>query len=488
MSSEPSVPSPSRHGEAKTHRPSEATLARSSATKQFIEQHYRNLFRELSAREARRVAADERASAAATEEERTAIWNEYRAMESEYRRSRRAKMSVADFRIEAIIGRGAFGEVRVVTHLASGGVYAMKSLRKSEMIRKGHQEHVRAERELMVYNDSPWVVRLVFSFQDDRYLYLVMEYLAGGDMMTLLIKKDVFEESMARFYLAELTLALESVHALGYVHRDIKPDNLLFDDDGHLKLTDFGLSTKYYDPDKEVKKVDRPTGRAASSLSAGELSNEDKFASWKRSRRGKLLSTVGTPDYIAPEVFWKTGYGKECDFWSLGCICFEMLVGYPPFYAEDPSKTCHKIVHWRDTFRIPDDAVVSPQARDLMTRLICDPDERLTLRGIKEHPFFASIDWNALRDCKTPWKPVIEHARDTSNFDEFKESDSDPFKEHQRNATLRTRALRDKDLPFYGFSYKRFPDGKGKGKAAGAGGAAGRPSVDAIFRAPDEAV
>lgn len=146
-----------------------------------------------------------------------------------------------DFELLSIIGKGAFGEVRICRFKETGEVVAMKKMRKSEMLEKKQVGHVKGEREILANAKSPWVVDLKFSFQDELYLYLVMEFLPGGDFMTLLIKKDILSEEEGRFYGAEMVLAIEAVHSMNYIHRDLKPDNILMDKEGHLKLTDFGL-------------------------------------------------------------------------------------------------------------------------------------------------------------------------------------------------------------------------------------------------------
>ena len=145
-----------------------------------------------------------------------------------------------------MIGKGSFGEVRVVQKVDTGKIYAMKTLRKSEMLKKDQLAHVRAERDVLAESNSPWVVQLYYSFQDSAYLYLLMEFLPGGDLMTMLIKYDTFSEDVTRFYIAECVLALEGIHQLGFIHRDIKPDNILIDRKGHIKLSDFGLSTGFH--------------------------------------------------------------------------------------------------------------------------------------------------------------------------------------------------------------------------------------------------
>jgi len=259
-----------------------------------------------------------------------------------------------------------------------------------------------------------------------------MEYLQGGDLMTILMKYDILTEDQTRFYIAETALAIVSVHALNYVHRDLKPDNILLDRQGHVKLTDFGLCKAFDGPpvpylaqyEKAAKgETDDGIGGAEKKLRAA--SGVQK-AAWKNRNRKLAYSTVGTPDYIAPEVFAQTGYGQECDWWSLGVIMYECLVGYPPFYAEDPMATCKKIVKWKQNLQFPPEAKLGASAEDLIRKLICDAKVRLTFEGIKSHPFFASLDWVTLRSVKAPIVPEVTNDVDTRNFDKFSHDDVVP--------------------------------------------------------------
>uniref|UniRef100_A0A453E6U4 non-specific serine/threonine protein kinase n=1 Tax=Aegilops tauschii subsp. strangulata TaxID=200361 RepID=A0A453E6U4_AEGTS len=270
-------------------------------------------------------------------------------------RLKRHKICVDDFELLTIIGRGAFGEVRLCREKTSGNIYAMKKLKKSDMVIRGQVEHVRAERNLMAEVASHCTVKLYYSFQDTEYLYLIMEYLPGGDIMTLLMREDTLTEPVARFYIAETILAIESIHKHNYIHRDIKPDNLLLDKNGHMKLSDFGLCKPIDCSKLSTLSEDEPMGDdnlkesmdVDSSLSETAngrrwRSQHEQLQHWQMNRRKLAFSTVGTPDYIAPEVLLKKGYGMECDWWSLGAIMYEMLVGYPPFYSDDPITTCRK--------------------------------------------------------------------------------------------------------------------------------------------------
>ncbi|KAI8996883.1 kinase-like domain-containing protein [Pilobolus umbonatus] len=335
----------------------------------------------------------------------------------------------------------------------------MKTLRKSEMLKKEQLAHVKAERDILAESDSPWIVQLYFSFQDTINLYLIMEFLPGGDLMTMLIKYDTFSEPVTQFYIGEIALALETIHKLGFIHRDIKPDNILIDKDGHIKLSDFGLSTGFHKTHDSSYYQRLMEGEEGHNHSSSEINlnniNREKIATWKKNRRNLAYSTVGTPDYIAPEIFLQKGYGKECDFWSLGAIMFECLCGYPPFCSDNPHDTYLKIIHWQDSFQFPDDQPISPEAEDLIRRLICSAEHRLTMDEIKQHPFFYGFDWLSVRlSNQSPHVPHLKSITDTSYFP-IDELDSIP--EH---ITLPSNEndlyTHKKDLAFVGYTYKRF--------------------------------
>lgn len=299
----------------------------------------------------------------------------------------------------------------------------MKKMRKSEMLEKKQVHHVKGERELLAKAKTPWVVELKFSFQDEHFLYLVMEFLAGGDFMTLLMRKDILSEDEGRFYGAEMVLAIEAVHKMNYIHRDLKPDNILMDNKGHLKLTDFGLC-KYAEINPALIQVE-PSATGTFSNNFNHLKAIlDKKLGYKRQRRLLAYSAVGTPDYIAPEVVWQKGYDETVDWWSFGVIMFEMLVGYPPFYADQPHDTWKKILHWRDHFHIPSEASLSREATDLINKLVCEPENRLGRNGaeeIKKHPYFKGVDWDNIRRVIPPNVPQITSEISTENFDKFDE-------------------------------------------------------------------
>ncbi|TYJ09483.1 hypothetical protein E1A91_A11G144700v1 [Gossypium mustelinum] len=387
-------------------------------------------------------------------------------------RRQRHKMGVDDFELLTMIGKGAFGEVRVCREQTTGQVYAMKKLKKSEMLRRGQVEHVKAERNLLAEVDSNCIVKLYCSFQDEDYLYLIMEYLPGGDMMTLLMRKDILTEDEARFYVAETVLAIESIHKHNYIHRDIKPDNLLLDRHGHLRLSDFGLCkpldcSTIQENDFIVGGNSNESGESDERPAALKRTQQEQLEHWQKNRRTLAYSTVGTPDYIAPEVLLKKGYAMECDWWSLGAIMFEMLIGYPPFYSDDPMSTCRKIVNWKTHLKFPEEAKLSAEATDLISKLLCDVSHRLGSKGageIKEHPWFQGVDWDRIYEMEAAFIPEVNNELDTQNFEKFDEcsvclffivQSDDQCPRPSKSGPWR-KMLSSKDVNFVGYTYKNF--------------------------------
>lgn len=452
---------------------SKSLLERATTARLKLEKHYESFILQQEERE-HRAAEHEKSlvGEGMTEERRRKKLNEVIRKESDFLRLRRVRLDPQNFRTLKVIGKGAFGEVRLVQKDDTGNIYAMKTLRKTDMFKKDQLAHVRAERDILAQSNNPWVVQLYYSFQDSKYLYLIMEFLPGGDMMTLLIREDTFTEDATRFYIAESVLALNSIHDSGFIHRDIKPDNLLIDQEGHLKLSDFGLCTgfhrmhesSYYqkllegDPSVDLK---QPAAVATVNVNVNiNLTYREKMATWRKNRRKLAYSTVGTPDYIAPEVFAQKGYGQECDWWSLGVIMYEMLVGYPAFCSETSHETYKKIMSWRESLRFPEDVELSPEAMDCIRRFCCDHEHRLGRNGIediKAHPFFQGIDWDNIRSTRPPFIPQLKSITDTAYFpvDELADVPNEPDI-GMLDIPEMNGQLMDRDLAFVGYTYKRY--------------------------------
>ena len=396
------------------------------------------------------------------EDQASKIKQEILHKEGENLRKKRQKISIFDFVPIKIIGKGAFGEVRICKYIPTGDIVAIKKMKKEEMHKKNQVLHVRAERDVLSEAKNQWIVELKFSFQDQKFLYLGMEYLPGGDLMTLLMARDILPEEDAKFYAVEMVLAIESVHEMGCIHRDLKPDNVLIGKDGHIKLSDFGLSKKL-DAflDKNNKFISNQDNKNFNNNNTN-LSYAEQFRIFKsmksKKRREKAFSTVGTPDYIAPEVFRQNGYGQEIDWWSLGVIMFEMMIGYPPFYSDSSTETCKKILNWESNLEIRSEANISKEAVDILKKLINDPEKRLGRNGaeeVKQHPFFKNVDWKHVKETMIPpFIPQLNSIFDTKYFDEYEETE--PF--YPINNKEKNNKYQKKDMCFVDFTYNREND------------------------------
>eukprot|EP00039_Didymoeca_costata_P008840 m.117602 g.117602 ORF g.117602 m.117602 type:complete len:1166 (+) comp14253_c0_seq5:138-3635(+) len=331
----------------------------------------------------------------------------------------KTRPSKEDFKTVKVIGRGGFGEVHLVREKESKELYALKSMSKLEMIKKADMNSFWAEREIMANSDSEWIVKLVLSFQDEQYLYMLMEYMGGGDLLTFSENVNEFTEEMALFYAAEILMGIAVIHELGFVHRDVKPDNVLLDASGHAKLADFGTCVQL------VK------GRVRCSRA------------------------VGTADYIAPEVLHARDdsngtYGKEVDWWSLGIVIFELIFGETPFYHDTLGGTYAKIMnHNVGSLEFDTEVSIQDNTRDLINKLLTPQRKsRLGANGadeIKNHPALQSLDWNDLRSQKR--SPLPNSDMMGANFPDVEENPPQPVELYTT-----ARKFEGRHLPFVGFT------------------------------------
>ena len=330
------------------------------------------------------------------------------------------KVSYNDFQPLKLLGRGSFGEVLLVRLKATNKVYAMKILDKKVLKMKKQQNHTKTERDLMVKINSPFIVNIKTAFQDEANLYLVSEFMQGGDMFFHMHDGQIviFNNEKTRFYIMELVLALESLHKNNMVYRDLKPENILLDSKGHVKLTDFGLS-KILEDEKD-----------------------------------KAFTLCGTPQYLAPEVLLRQGYDKAVDWWSLGCVMYEMLMGRLPFAIKRGMKLSMRIYERKMDFskRITD------SAKDLVQKLlVINPKHRLGsgpngTENVKNHPFFDGVDWDLAmkKQLKPPFIPKLKSDTDLRYFDIM-------FTDEKIGGPKRKNTNRDRDREpsneYNGFTY-----------------------------------
>ncbi|KAF2686294.1 Pkinase-domain-containing protein [Lentithecium fluviatile CBS 122367] len=303
-------------------------------------------------------------------------------------RQTKGKYTLGDFQIQRTLGTGSFGRVHLVQSKHNQRFYAVKVLKKAQVVKMKQVEHTNDERRMLQQVKHPFLITLWGTFQDSKNLYMVMDFVEGGELFSLLRKSQRFPNPVAKFYAAEVTLALEYLHAQNIIYRDLKPENLLLDRHGHLKITDFGFA-------KEVPDI-----------------------TW---------TLCGTPDYLAPEVVASKGYNKSVDWWSLGILIFEMLCGFTPFWdGGSPMKIYENILKGRVKYP----PYIHPDAQDLLQKLITpDLTKRLgNLHGgskdVMNHPWFAEVTWERLqkKDIDAPYVPPVRAGvGDASQFDKYPE-------------------------------------------------------------------
>jgi len=305
-----------------------------------------------------------------------------------------SKITLDDFEILKVLGRGAFGKVMLVEKKDTKQLFALKSMHKEDIIDKDQIEHTKTERYVLEKSRCPFVVGLEFAFQTPDKVFFGMNFMRGGELFQHLKVCKRFDEERAKFYVAEIILALDHLHCLNVIYRDLKPENILLDDEGHICLTDFGMS-------KIVKQ--------------GDLT----------------YSFVGTPEYLAPEIIKEEGHTMPADWWALGIFTFEMLLGLPPFYnrEQNTQKMFTAIKEKEVTF--PSKVTLTDAAKDFILQLLKkNPSERLGTNGVEEiknHRWFSDLDWELLAQKKVPapFKPKISGDYDVDNFDtEFTKEDA----------------------------------------------------------------
>mmetsp|Transcript_38462 Transcript_38462/g.76251 ORF Transcript_38462/g.76251 Transcript_38462/m.76251 type:complete len:321 (-) Transcript_38462:252-1214(-) len=292
------------------------------------------------------------------------------------------------FKLQKTLGTGAFGRVRFVTHMATGKHYALKTLKKAAIIKMKQVDHVISEKAILNELSHPFIVNMHGTFHDQRYVYMVLEYVVGGEFFTHLRKAGRFNNDQSCFYASQVAAIFEYCHGKNIVYRDLKPENILINVDGYVKLTDFGFA----------KVIEHRT-----------------------------YTLCGTPEYIAPEVLLNKGHGKPVDWWTLGILIYEMIVGYPPFVDEDPMGIYQKILSGKIVFP----KLFDKQAKALVKKLLtADLGKRFGnlkngVDDIKQHKWFKDINWQNLlaKQLPVPFRPLVRGETDTSNFDDYPESD-----------------------------------------------------------------
>lgn len=295
-----------------------------------------------------------------------------------------SEVTLEDFEILKNLGSGASGEIYLVRKKSSQKMYALKVIKKQEVSKRNQQEYAWNELIILQKHECPYIVSLRYSFQDEHHLFLVMDFLQGGDLFFHLRKEKRFTEETAAFYAAEILCALDYLHENHFLYRDLKPENILFDNKGHIKLIDFGLSKRL-------------------SIEKGVY---------------KCNTLIGTPEYVAPEILLGNKYDKSADLWDVGCVLYEMLIGKPTFYSSNVKEIFRRIVEDEITF--DEIGYPSPAAKEVLFGLLeKNPKKRTDSENLKKYQFFKNIDWDKMRKglVEPPFKPLIEQEIDLKYFE-----------------------------------------------------------------------
>ncbi|BGO93775.1 hypothetical protein NBRC10512_004564 [Rhodotorula toruloides] len=438
----------------------------------FFYDHYFDLLTYVSSRKSRLASFQSSISSrpSLTPAEVSSEWTSYTCRERVLLRKRRTKLKVDMFHVVTQVGQGGYGEVYLARHKETNQVVALKKMKKRTLAKMDEIRHVLVERDILASTSSPWLVRLLYAFQDPEHVFLAMDFIAGGDFRTLLNNSGVLKEEHARFYIAEMFTAVNELHKLGYIHRDLKPENFLIDTTGHIKLTDFGLAAGALNPGK-IEHLKHKLDEVADSplVFRSTLEMKSIYKSIRMADARYADSVVGSPDYMAIETLRGQSYSYSVDYWSLGCILFEFLAGFPPFSGATAEETWTNLKNWqrvlrRPHYERPEDRIfnLSDEGWDAITRLITHKDRRMsTLDQVKTHPFFRGVDWPNLRERKAPFIPALDSEIDAGYFDDFS-SEADMAKyaevrEKQRHVDAVAERALDAKLArgvWVGFTFK----------------------------------
>ncbi|KAG6015153.1 hypothetical protein E4U54_004101 [Claviceps lovelessii] len=399
------------------------------------------------------------------------MWTKYTGRERANLRKRRVRLRQGDFQILTQVGQGGYGQVFLAQKKDTREVCALKVMSKKLLFKLDEVRHVLTERDILTTAQSDWLVRLLYSFQDDKSIYLAMEYVPGGDFRTLLNNTGVLSNRHARFYIAEMFCAVNALHELGYIHRDLKPENFLVDSTGHVKLTDFGLAAGVLAPSRiesmrvkleEASETSVPFGKPMDQRTIAE--RRESYRNMRQNDVNYAKSIVGSPDYMAPEVLRGEEYDYTVDYWSLGCMLFEALTGFPPFAGATPDETWRNLKHWKEVLKRPvwedPNYFLSNRTWNFITTCINSRARRFSnIQDIYAHQYFAEVDWESLRQTRAPFVPELDSETDAGYFDDFSnEADMAKYKEvHEKQQALETMADREDEMSkslFVGFTFR----------------------------------
>ncbi|KAL3955043.1 hypothetical protein ACCO45_010606 [Purpureocillium lilacinum] len=424
-----------------------------NVTQLYFLDYYFDLLTYVGARQNRLAAFKSEYPAPPQTDEHThnQMWTKYAGRERANLRKRRVRLRHGDFQILTQVGQGGYGQVFLAQKKDTREVCALKVMSKKLLFKLDEVRHVLTERDILTTAQSEWLVRLLYSFQDDKSIYLAMEYVPGGDFRTLLNNTGVLSNRHARFYIAEMFCSVDALHQLGYIHRDLKPENFLVDSTGHVKLTDFGLAAGVLAPSRiesmrikleQASETSVPFGKPIEQRTVAE--RRESYRNMRENDVNYAKSIVGSPDYMAPEVL------------------------------RGRNETWRNLKHWREVLKRPvwedPNYFLSNRTWNFITTCINSRTRRFSnIQDIYNHQYFAEVDWTTLRQTRAPFVPELDSETDAGYFDDFSnEADMAKYKEvHDKQAALESMADRDDEMSkslFVGFTFRhRKPAGEDGG-------------------------